>query len=268
MDHGREDKNPWTKWFWADYESDDGLKSCGLKAQGLWMRMLSIMSRAVKRGYLLDGVNQMESKTLARLVGENESEIDLLIEELFSHGVPSKTPDGIIFNRRMAREGQLSEVRSLAGRLGGRPRKQTESKTESKAKALSASASEYASSSKRKSMRRGGVVTSPVPPAFEAFWAKYPKKLGKQDAMAEWIRITVKETPALLEEALDKYLAVIKRDGTEVRFIKHPTTFLRKDRWRDYLNYEPPAEAEPERKLTPSERIEIWEREHADKKSF
>ena len=127
----------------------------------------------------------------------------------------------------------------------------------------SASASSSASASKRKSVRRGGVVTSPVPPAFEAFWAKYPRKLGKQDALAEWIRITAKETPAILEEALDKYLAVIKRDGTEVRFIKHPTTFLRKDRWRDYLNYEPPAEAEPERKLTPSERIEIWEKDHA-----
>ena len=86
-------------------------------------------------------------------------------------------------------------------------------------------------------------MTSPVPPAFEAFWAKYPRKLGKQDALAEWERITKAEDPAIIEKALDSYLAEIRALGTEERFIKHPTTFLRKDRWRDYLEKSAPAKA-------------------------
>ncbi len=141
MDHGREDKNPWTQWYWVDWESDTGLKACGLKAQGLWMRMLSIMARASRKGYLLDGQKQMESKILAKLVGETEAEVNALLGELFEHGVPSKTDDGIIYNRRMVREARLSELRSRAGRLGGRPRKQIKSKGISKPKARSVSVS-------------------------------------------------------------------------------------------------------------------------------
>jgi uncharacterized phage protein (TIGR02220 family) len=153
MNHGREDKNPWTKWYWQDWASDDGLRACSLAAQGLWMRMLSIMARSKKKGFLLDGEKQMESKTLAKLNGESEATIDALLAELFSHGVPSKNDDGIIFNRRMVRESQISEIRSDVGRLGGRPKKQNESKMKAgvvengkaKGKAPSASASVYAS---------------------------------------------------------------------------------------------------------------------------
>ena len=91
MDNGREDKNPWTKWFWADYEADIGLRACSLAAQGLWVRMLSYMARSKKKGFLLDGEKQMESKTLAKLIGEPEPLVKALIEELLSHG------DGAVF---------------------------------------------------------------------------------------------------------------------------------------------------------------------------
>jgi hypothetical protein len=145
VDDGREDKNPWVKWFWADYESDAGLRSSSLAAQGLWMRMLSIMAKSKTIGMMLDGESKMESKTLAKLVGEKVLHIEALLKELKTHGVYSQDDDGVIFNRRMARDGQLSEIRAKAGRKGGRPKKQNESKIKSKTKAASASA--YASAS-------------------------------------------------------------------------------------------------------------------------
>lgn len=122
MSQGREDQNPWTKWYWSDYESDTGLRACSIAAQGLWIRMLSIMARSKKKGLLLDGEAQMKSKTLAKLVGISEAETDALLGELFEHGVPSKNEDGIIFNRRMVREASLSVIRSEAGKKGGRPK--------------------------------------------------------------------------------------------------------------------------------------------------
>jgi uncharacterized phage protein (TIGR02220 family) len=149
MDNGREDQLPWTRWFWADWESDIGLRACGLEAQGLWQRMLSIMARAKIKGYLMDGEKQMESKTLAKIVNETKEKTENLVQELFSHGVPSRADDGTIFNRRMVREAVLSQVRSDAGKKGGRPRKQKESKrkanTKLRVKAPSASASASAS---------------------------------------------------------------------------------------------------------------------------
>ena len=152
MDNGREDQKPWAKWFWQDYESDTGLRASSLAAQGLWMRMLSIMAKSKSVGMLLDGESKMESKTLAKLVGEEHPIVDALLDELKAHAVYSQTLDGIIFNRRMERDGHLSEIRSTAGRKGGRPKKQNESKVESKTKAASASA--YASAS---NSSKGGV---------------------------------------------------------------------------------------------------------------
>lgn len=138
MDDGREDKLPWTKWSWSDWAADYGLRASSLAAKGLWMEMLSIMARSKRKGYLLDGEKQMESKTLANIVSIPTDEADCLINELRSHGVFSESADGIIYNRRMAREGEISEIRAECGKHGGRPKSKTEAnekQNESKGKA-------------------------------------------------------------------------------------------------------------------------------------
>jgi hypothetical protein len=145
MDNGREDKNPWSKWYWSDWLSDAGVRASSLMARGLWIEMLAIMSKAKRKGYLLDGESKMESKTLARLVGEPVEVINGLLDELKKHDVYSIDSNGIIFNRRMIREKDISLIRSEAGRLGGRPKSKMKAKHESKTKAPSASA--YASAS-------------------------------------------------------------------------------------------------------------------------
>jgi hypothetical protein len=75
------------------------------------------------------------------------------------------------------------------------------------------------------------------PSPFDLFWAKYPRRLAKADALKVWTRLVKKEKadPALVLAAVDGYLAAIKKAGTEERFVKHPATFLNADRWRDYL---------------------------------
>lgn len=265
MDTGREDQNPWDKWFWSDFESDFGLRACGLKAQGLWMRMLSLMAKSKTKGYLLDGTKQMESKALAKLVGESVEEIDRLIAELFEHGVPSKDLTGTIYNRRMARQGYLSKVRSEAGKKGGRPKKQNENLGDfekSKPKAPSASASAYASASASDSAsdpqneggKKGpaavgkGSKTKPknkadLPDGFEEFWKAYPRKTAKADAVKAWLALTRKNPdgtrrgdPKEVLRAVGGYLDEIAKLGTEPQFIKYPATFLRDDRWRDYIS--------------------------------
>ena len=187
MDDGREDKLPWTRWFWQDYEADAGLRASSLAAQGLWMRMLSIMAKSKTMGLMLDGESKMESKTLAKLVGENIPIVTSLLAELKGHGVYSQTTDGIIFNRRMARDGQLSEIRSKAGRKGGRPKKQNESKMESKTKAASVSASVSASAS---IFFEEGVWGGIRDDEISAWSEAYPacNVLGELKKMAEWLK--------------------------------------------------------------------------------
>ena len=185
---GREDHNPWTKWYWQDYLSDEKLSDCSLAAQGLWMRMLGYMARSEKRGYLLlngkqneskmkANEKQNESKILAKRTHTEEQIIEQLLNELEENGVFSRDEDGVIFSRRLVREAEISRIRSEAGRIGGRPslkkeQKQNESKmkanekqNESKTKAnikqhvkapsasASASASEYASNEEKEDMK-------------------------------------------------------------------------------------------------------------------
>jgi hypothetical protein len=160
------------------------------------MEMLSIMARSKKKGYLLDGEKQMESKTLAKIVSISIEETDRLLDELRAHGVFSESVDGIIYNRRMAREGEISEIRAEAGSHGGRPEKQNESKTkakrkqkvfgcESKTKAASISSS-ISSSIFFEEGVWGGVRDDDISAWSEAYPAC--DVLGELKKMAEWLK--------------------------------------------------------------------------------
>lgn len=90
------------------------------------------------------------------------------------------------------------------------------------------SASVSASSSEDK---RKGVDAS-----FDAWWSRYPRKVEKKVASKAYLQ-AVKNgaSPDDLAKALEGYRAEIDRLRTEERYIKHASTFLHEDRWRDYL---------------------------------
>lgn len=84
---------------------------------------------------------------------------------------------------------------------------------------------------------RGGVrSTAPAPaafPGFPEFWAKYPRKVGKQAAVKAYraaLRVT---DPATILAALDAQLPVFAEK--DPRFIPHASTWLNAGRWEDEL---------------------------------
>lgn len=257
MNHGREDQNPWSKWYWQDWEADTGLRACSLAAQGLWMRMLSIMARSKKKGYLLDGEKQMGSKTLAKLTGEAVEVIDALVDELFTHGVPSKSEDGIIFNRRMSRESALSEIRAECGRMKGKRKSKRQAKSkqnkskdvlkvEANGQGPSASVSVYASASASKSLEEGECGGAEINTEFNQFWNAYPLKEGKQDALREFRKLRSDGVP--LDEiaaGVNGYLDMLRHERIKNNFNRRPklaATLLRNGRWKEYADfkYQPP----------------------------
>jgi len=78
---------------------------------------------------------------------------------------------------------------------------------------------------------------------FERFWKEYPRKKEKKVAYEVFKRLKKREQEQVIICARN-YHEEVKNKKIEERYIKHPATFLRKERWRDYL----------ERKISPAQK--------------
>ena len=103
---------PWGKFWWKDWLADPALSVCSLAAQGLWMRMLCIMSMCEPPGHFsLPPTRRKESeaKQVARMCLADARQVRPLLEELETRGVSSRNDGGTIISRRMIRDAKLVE---------------------------------------------------------------------------------------------------------------------------------------------------------------
>jgi len=68
---------------------------------------------------------------------------------------------------------------------------------------------------------------------FEAFWAAYPRRVGKGDARAAFAKATRKAQPEAIIEAVKAqvYAGCFK----DLTFCPYPATWLNKERWDDEI---------------------------------
>jgi hypothetical protein len=68
---------------------------------------------------------------------------------------------------------------------------------------------------------------------FDDFWAYYPKKVAKQDALKAWGQLTMFD-----QDEIDMVYELHVRTwrGKDPQFIPHPATWLRGRRWEDDLS--------------------------------
>lgn len=89
------------------YDGDwlkDAVSGCSLAAQGLWLRMMFIGHNSERYGYLAVNGLPIPPESIARRCGCTLEQYLTLLAELDAAKVPSRTPDGIIFSRRMVRD--------------------------------------------------------------------------------------------------------------------------------------------------------------------
>jgi hypothetical protein len=87
--------------------------------------------------------------------------------------------------------------------------------------------------------------------AFEAFWKAYPPrrpnpKVEARKAFA--VQLAKGADPKDLVRAAEGYAIECRREKIEPAFVAHARTFLRQERWRDYLD---DAAAEPAKRRHP-----------------
>jgi hypothetical protein len=105
-----------SRFFWSDWVSDLGLRSCSLAAKGLWMECLCICAQ--EGGYLQINGRGLSYKDLAGLINHvSVNQIEILMTELEVNGVFTRAQNGKIYSRRMVR----TEKFKKNGRAGGNP---------------------------------------------------------------------------------------------------------------------------------------------------
>ena len=90
------------------------------------------------------------------------------------------------------------------------------------------------SKSKSKSKVKDKVIKT-YTPEFDEFWNVYPRKIGKVECFPTWEKLIASgEQPSLIIQCADNYAKDCLSKQTEETFIKHPKTFLNKERYKDY----------------------------------
>lgn len=226
---------PWSKFFWSDWEADQGLRLCSLAAQGIWMRMLCVCARHEPKGYLAINGNPLGLDAIARLAGVAESEAGNLVDELERNGVFSRDRKGRIYSRRMVRD----EKRSQEGRkhkkrgLKEAAEKHNENPPPSREPPRGAFPQKPEARSQIEEEAKASLFDDgPKSPSFSDFWAAWPlSKNAKKNAEAAFKKLSAEDKTAATECAAawaDDWL----RRHPHANHI-HPATYLNARRWTD-----------------------------------
>ncbi len=116
-----EKRQPWMRFYTADWRGDAGLRAVGYAARGLWMDMLSLMHEATPYGHLVLNGQALDATRLAARLGGTAKEVEQLLQRLDAEAVFSRTPDGAIFSRRMVHDADKAERDRVNGKGGGNP---------------------------------------------------------------------------------------------------------------------------------------------------
>ncbi len=238
----------WFPFFPQAWRNDPDLRRCSAAARGVWIDMLCLAFECQERGVLSTNGTAWTDKEIAEAVGGDISLNLNCIKELLRKGVASRRQDGAIYSRRMVddelnRQGK-SEKCSDAGRRGGRPSKgSTKGDLKGKPKGQkrapprvasncnSNSNSSFSSETEEEGSGEEG-ETNPV--GFDVFWAAYPRKTAKADALKAWKKLSApKELQAEILAAHERKKRWVQWTKDGGQFIPHPSTWLNGRRWED-----------------------------------
>ncbi len=116
-------KLPAMQFYVGDWRKDPAVQALSFHDRGVWFEMLCLMFESPERGRLVlkDGVPMPEA-ALARLLGMERAALRRTLATLAEYAVVKVEPHtGILYNRRMVADAELSRKRAACGRLGGNP---------------------------------------------------------------------------------------------------------------------------------------------------
>lgn len=143
------------------------------------------------------------------------------------------------------------EANAANGKKGGRPRK---SKTEEKQSVFEESEGLFEKPKKSEKSQQNKTKLNQTKPnktvedisSFSLFWEAYPKKVGKVDARKAWSKLAPDEAmTADIMKGLSKWKRSEQWTRDDGKFIPHPATWLRGERWNDEVQVATPSDRHP-----------------------
>ncbi|QAU06608.1 DNA binding protein [Gordonia phage WilliamBoone] len=92
---------------------------------------------------------------------------------------------------------------------------------------------------KPSSSRKRSSVPESYTPEFEQWWELYPRKEGKRKAFEKFVVALRKTTLDVLLSSVQSYVEHVTRNRTELKYIKHPATWLNGECWHDEYKSSP-----------------------------
>lgn len=239
------DRQPWFRFYAADWRGDANLRNCSLAARGLWADCMTLMHEAQPRGFLMFAGEALSVEQIALLVSRPLKEVRLALAELERAGVPSRDERGVIYSRRMVRDTERSESAVERGSRGGNPKLlvkpngvgrviQTQNQQDKHAGARTrdlGSDLSRSSTQQEEGEREREPAVALATARFETFWTAYPLKAGKKAAEKAFRKLDPDhELMAVLLDAIERHRAGRQwREG----FVPHAATWLNGERWKD-----------------------------------
>jgi hypothetical protein len=91
----------------------------GPEARGVWIDLLCVMMESDPYGHLAVKNRPMTDEEAARLIGVDCTTFKGILYRLEEAGIPSRTPDGMLYSRRLVRDHERFITGSNAGHKGG-----------------------------------------------------------------------------------------------------------------------------------------------------
>jgi len=116
-------KAPAFQFYATDWLADSQLGSVSPLARGLWIDLLCRMWVSDKQGFFIltsDGKAPTLSE-IAKACRSTEAEVEKGLKELERYNIFSKTPEGVMYSRRMLRTIEERKAAIESGKAGGNP---------------------------------------------------------------------------------------------------------------------------------------------------
>jgi hypothetical protein len=258
---GIDNRHPYIKFYPRDWLGDSALRMISPDERGVWIDLLCLMAGGTPYGHLALNGKPLTDEAVSRAVGVEIGRFRDILASLECHGIPSRTPEGVLYSRRLVREhSRFISCREFGRKGGGNPALHSESEKEhnpeSRIQKPEAKGTLKVPFKGTLKVRNKPILA--FTDDFLKFWEAYPNKSGKKYAFKCWL--AAKDKPAL-----DIIIAAIKAQAQSAKwtrdngdYIPLPSTWLNQGRWDDV----------PEVSTAPKiSRLDIWKAEDEKKKA-